>query len=225
MTVQQHSCCTSCPSGRRGNRHLAEARFLHWGGPCPPQTPPQSFRRPKAAFSPLVVVGARRFAAFVGLRFPAARLPGSPGGGTGSLALPLLQSWAPLVGRELKLPILVRRRCSSPASPLKGRSGELCSSSLSTGGSSASPRPPSNRQRALQALFLHWWFSVASRSRRCRHRQFSDARPPNKLGGRHRELPLPPPSSLATSRWVPPVPLVPMATLLAWLPVVVPTRL
>ena len=35
----------------------------------------------------------------------------SQGGGTGSLALPLLENWAPLVGRQLKLPILVPHRC------------------------------------------------------------------------------------------------------------------
>ena len=48
---------------------------------------------------PLVVLGARRSAAFVELRFPDARLEQARGG-TGSLALPQLRNWAPLGGRD-----------------------------------------------------------------------------------------------------------------------------
>ena len=64
---------------------------------CSSPDPSSNRSGSKAAFSPLVVGGARRFAALVELRFQDARLQ-QAGGGTWSLALPRLQSWAPFVG-------------------------------------------------------------------------------------------------------------------------------
>ena len=45
------------------------------------------------------------------------------------------------------------------------------------------PHTPIQSSSQLKLAFLHWWFSRASRSRRPRHRQFSDARPRQAEGG------------------------------------------
>ena len=155
------------------NRQSPEGLFLHWGF------------SPASRSSSSSACGSRLLAS-----------PGTPGRRHRE---PWLSSSSSLAGS----------RWSEPASRLLfsfiiaafsrlalGRAaGRACSSSLSPG-EALPPRTPPNRQRA-EALFLHWWFSRASRSSPA----LVVSSPVSTLKGRPGELPPQPASSLARSRW------------------------
>ena len=168
-----------------------------------------------------MVLGAGRFASFVGLRFPDARLllkqEAAPG------ALPFLSSKAwhlSLGGRQAALFSFSHRQFSRLA--LSGRPGELPLPSLSLGGSFAPSQthPPivRNPKGFLPPLGVVAGFTFASSS----SSSFTGCSPSRCPRGRHR-WPLPPrPSSLAGSRWARSCPALSVVTPLAWLPVALP---
>ena len=84
-------------------------------------------------------------------------LPASWEGGTWSLALPQLQSWAPLVGRRLKPAIVAASSLRCPVSP-QGAAGTACFSLLNWG-KRCFPQTPIQSVGPVGSS-LHWLFSV-----------------------------------------------------------------
>ena len=155
QSSEQQSCSSS------GNRFAPLLRLdaeegrseSSWSSPpsasrgrlCLPRTPSQSSEALQASSS---TVGSRGLHGGVVFVIVSSRILGPElklWTGPGSFLFLILATLPALVGRALKRPILVHRRCVLPSRLLKEAAGRACSSSLSHGGSVASPTPPSNR--------------------------------------------------------------------------------
>ena len=179
-----------------GNRHRASP-VPPSGGSAASPTPHPIVEAAKPPLLHCWFSRASRSSSFliVSSRVLALPVPGRAASGASSSSLLLS---CPLSLAAAKAAVVVHRRQFSRLALKGGRESFLLFSQLE--GSAASLQTTHPIVGGPTGLLLHCSFSPASRSPRRRHRQFPDARLPVP-GRRPRELPLPPPCSLAGSRW------------------------